>query len=267
MLAIAALTEGFPVAVEILSMRLFKGIQQGHEHPPALVACGRQLLSRCEIEGYDQSLDHNLSQLVKACLIQSDADTDMHVLCERFFGDDSGQEIRMFAYDQLLAAMFNARPFVCLDAVFADGNIERMQRIHQMRPLRKGIFNALPFPAVMEWAQRDPATRFPIVAMGLRPLKASDEATAPEWSDAALAVLDAAPDRMKVMEAFAAQFVPTSWTGSRATIIENRRALLRRFFTSQDAREVVWARENDSRLSVLAEQERASESQREQRFE
>lgn len=81
------------------------------------------------------------------------------------------------------------------------------------------------------------------------------------------AALDAAPDRIAVLDAFASQFLPVSWTGSRATIIENRRALLRRFFTSQDAREVVWAREKDSRLSVLAEQERAYESQRQQRFE
>ena len=266
-LAIAMLPEGFAVGVEILHMRLFKGTQQGLEQPIALVACGRQLLSHGDFGSYDQSLDYNLSQLVMACLTQPDADADMRVLCGRFLGDDSAEGVLRYGHDQLLAAMFKAKPFLCLDAVFEDGNIERFRRIELMGPLRKGIFNVLPFPTVLEWARGDPATRFPIVAMGLHPLKASDEAAAPEWSDLALTVLDAAPDRMAVLEAFAAQFLPMSWTGSLAAIIQNRRVLLRRFFTSQDAREAAWAHKEDERLSNVAEQERARESQRDKRFE
>ena len=128
----------------------------------------------------------------------------------------------MYAYDQLVRALFETSPYECLDTFFGSGGPPRLEQVMMLRPLRGGGFDAVPHEIVLSWAQRDPTVRFPIVAMGLRPLKGNEQTTPPEWSDKALSVLAAAPDRVAVLEAFATQFVPGSWSGSRAVVIENR---------------------------------------------
>jgi hypothetical protein len=224
------------------------------------------LLKQCDFRDYDQSLDHNLSELAKLCLQGPEAANDVRAICEAFFSDGNSG-VRWYAYDQLVRSLFETRPYECLDTFFGSGGPSRLEQVLMLRPLRGGGFDALPQEVVLNWAQRDPAARFPIVAMGVRPLKGREDAAPPEWSDRALSVLAAAPDRLAVLEAFATQFVPTSWSGSRAVIIENHRVLLSQFLRSTDPRESAWAQAEDSRLAMLAEQERKNERQRSQTFE
>lgn len=259
LIALSELPDGFPVAVEILVMRLFTDRQDKLQHPECLLRCARNLLRRAEFDDFDQMLDHNLSELVRACLGQPEADADVAALCSSLFPPGSTNAVNWVSFDQLLYALVETRPFECLDALFGEGVSRRTEQIMTLRPLRKGVFNVVPQATILEWAQREPGSRFPVVALGLRPLRADDESSPPEWSDTALAVLAAAPDRLAVLDAFASQFVPTSWSGSRAAIIENRRALLSRFIHCPDERESAWAREEDSRLTSLAELERANE--------
>lgn len=267
LLALAKLPGGVPVTVEILSMRLSSDKREKKTHPECLLHCARSLLHLAEFGDIDSMFDYCLSELVNACLIQPEAAADVTALCIKFFPPGPGYSLNWLAFDQLLTALFLTRPFECLDALFGEGVGTRTEHIMMMRPFRKGVFNVLPQATILEWAQRDAKCRFPVVALGLRPLKAEAEASPPEWSDTALAVLAAAPDRLAVLEAFASQFVPNSWSGSRAAVIENHRALLTRFIQGSDERESVWARDEDSRLLKIAEYERARERQQHQGFE
>lgn len=268
-LGIAQLPNGLSVAADILQMRFFSDNQAKREHAPELLQCGRTLLRLCDFKEYDQHLDYILGELVKACLKEPDAADDVRAISEAFFRDGASASA-WYAYEQLVWALFETRPYECLDMFFGSGDVHRLEQVLMLRPLRKRGLDLLSQEVVLEWARREPAVRFPIVAMAVRPIRGNEEettATSPEWSETALGILEAAPDRLAVLEAFATQFVPSSWSGSRAVIIENRRTLLSRFLQSPDPRMATWARAEDSRLAVLAEHERSQEKQRNQSFE
>ena len=266
-IGIAKLSIGFPVAAQILYVRLLRDKQKKINHPLEIVTCGRDFLRLCDFLDADQMLDHYLAEIAKECLFQPEAAGVARELCVKFIDSENMPGSAYYLYDGFLSTLFQLQPFECLDVFFGEGITDRLQRILMLRSLRKGIFNALPIDVILEWARRDSQTRFPIIASGLDPLKPMEGISAPDWSDTALTVLEEAPNKLKVLEAFASQFVPMSWRGSLAGILENRRALLTRFFDSTDARESAWAREQDARLASIAEQERIRENKRDVRFE
>jgi hypothetical protein len=124
---------------------------------------------------------------------------------------------------------------------------------------------------VIEWAEENPEERCPTLA-GAIPVfkrKADDAEDSPVlgWTELALELLELAPNRRKFLDVVASRFMPNGWSGSLASILEERRALPRALMDHHDAAVVQWAREQDKELMDWATRERDRERGHDERFE
>ena len=78
--------------------------------------------------------------------------------------------------------------------------------------------------------------------------------------DFGIGILERAADRLAVLRAFAIRFRPSSWSGSLATILEGRKALLEELEKSSDTSVVEFAVAEGVRLSKQVEAERDFEA-------
>lgn len=123
----------------------------------------------------------------------------------------------------------------------------------------------MPLPLLLEWADVDPSTRFPRLAGVIPAFKNQDDTT--EWSEAAWALLGAAPDRAAVLWGLASQLHPSAWSGSLADILERRRPLLQPFLGDDDPAVRQVARETDDEIQQEIVSRRLREVSRDERFE
>ena len=132
-------------------------------------------------------------------------------------------------------------------------------------------FDAVQESDVFEWCDRDPPNRYPTIASVISLFRRSDEKAPLQWTDTALHLLEKAPDRVAVLKGFVRRFSPTSWSGSRAAVVEARAKLLDELAGYPDAGVVNYIAQEKIRLAREIERERQLENQRDkaadERFE
>ncbi|HSO81824.1 hypothetical protein [Thiocapsa sp.] len=92
----------------------------------------------------------------------------------------------------------------------------------------------------------------------------------PAWSEIALSLLIEAPDRAVMLKGLAEGLRPSSWSGSLAVVLEQRRPLIQRFFNDEDpaVRQAARAIDHSLQREIDAEAERDErEIKRDERFE
>jgi len=113
--------------------------------------------------------------------------------------------------------------------------------------------------------------RYPIAAAVVTAFTHADGKALPKWTDTALYLLERAPERLKVLELFVRRFMPMSWSGSRATIIESNARLLDDLEGHPDPSVVEFVAREKTRLASVVQGERRAEtladSRRDERFE
>ena len=91
-------------------------------------------------------------------------------------------------------------------------------------------------------------------------LKGPEDKAASQWSDIALKLLERAPDRMAVLREFTSRLRPSGWSGSLATILEGRKALLAELENHADASVAKFATAVGTGLSTAIEKQRIWET-------
>ncbi len=161
-----------------------------------------------------------------------------------------------------------------LDALFAGNDTDRhqgVQIVEEISGLHSNPLDAVQEGDLFEWCEQDPATRYPTIAAVVSIFHRTDEKAPLHWTSLALHVLDRAPDRVAVLKQFVRRFRPTSWSGSRAAIIESNTQLLTDLETYSDPLIVEFIAHEQVRLRQDIEQERQWETQQDkashERFE
>lgn len=78
---VAAMAGGYEPAVDILAMRVHLAKEKSRNLDEALRECARTLVGKCTFEHPKNSLDYNLSELIRTCLSKSDSHVLMAVSC------------------------------------------------------------------------------------------------------------------------------------------------------------------------------------------
>jgi hypothetical protein len=265
-MAVASVPNGFWVAVDILGMRLHSARSDGAPADPALFAHGRRLLRACTFEQPQHSGDYHLANIVDDCLIGDAAADDAAFICQRFKTAMLDHRTAAYAYEAFAAAIFRAQPRVALNEFLGD-QVESVARaVSRFFDSERNPIDQASQDAVIAWAQENPSVRFPRAAWAINPFHDPDGPNA-SWSPLAVRMVDLAPDPVAVLAAFVNRFQPNSWSGSLATIIDNRRRLLVEFLSHSDPRIAEWARSTDSTLRQRIEAERSSERKDDATFE
>jgi hypothetical protein len=218
---IASKPEGALVALDILHMRLWSDAQQKKALSPELTQAGCDVLKRIEFKKNAQTLDHRLAQVAKLCLGSEAGNEAFQTVCENFKAAVTSYEVHASEHDDFLQALFEVRPLEALDA-FVDGK-GRLGTIllgtlgHDKNPL-----DAVSDDVLIEWCERDPPKRYPLVARIIAQFESDDKRSPVGWNSHALKLLDNAPDPVSVLKELVASLRPSSWQGSRASAMASR---------------------------------------------
>ncbi|MBS4086654.1 MAG: hypothetical protein KKC24_18920 [Gammaproteobacteria bacterium] len=226
---IADQPDGFDVALEVLSMRLFSDRSAKRELEPELIETGRELLQRIEFrKNNNQRRDRQLSDIVKVSLTTSEDYSTAAEVSTRFLQAIANHEISGFDYDDVLAALLECQPAAVLDSLFSDESLERVaiSVFYRLGRHRKNPADRISCDAIVAWCERDRGRRYPLIASIVTFACCSEASDTLEWSEQAKSILTRAPDPRSVLEVFIKRFRPMSWSGSRASIMDANAQLL-----------------------------------------
>jgi hypothetical protein len=265
-LGIAGLPKGHDIALEILHMHFHGERDKQSAWAPSLIDCGRRLLASHPIDQVKHRGDYKLAGIATVCLSDGESAPDAECLCRRISdATTNGQTFRR-NLERLIKTLFALHPITALDCWLSNSQEDWPHRMLFFNA-RDGQnpLDAVPVPLLLEWAGKDPDTRFPELAGMVSAFEKQNDTI--EWSEAALALLRTGPDRAAVLRSLAIQLHPSGWSGSLADILERRRPLFQPFLGDDDPAVCQVARETDDWLQRKIAAERQREVSRDERFE
>lgn len=265
---------GVEPALEIVFFRLFANNQAKQPHDAETIEAGRELLSKLEFARTDDRGDHHMGLLISCCLSGSSSASVARIICERFKAIIMESHLGARHYTGLLEALCKTQPTVVLDS-FLTGNPKEerafSRALQWFSGHRKNPLDVIADQAIMEWCNQEPDRRYPAIAAVVSFLKSSVEDVSSQWSDRARTLIERAPDPVAVARKFVERFRPMGWSGSLASILEGRKALLEELKEHTSNKIAAYAIKEAARLAAEVEAERKREAERDrgtdERFE
>ncbi|MDK9362940.1 P-loop NTPase family protein [Lelliottia wanjuensis] len=269
-------TNGDNVVLDALSMRL----PRKEEVADTLGSDLRQIGLRAAIlrfqrdhRDYGGSTDYRMDRVVSAALRFDGYDSDKQNWIDTIFSavDESGY---LSSFGKTIENTAALMPEAFLNQVF-EGN-EKQQR-RRLFFISHGSLRHLPLAKIdvgvlIQWCRsRSEPKVWPAIAMGVTLWLKDDEKSATVIHKSALAMLEASPEPMVVLEAFAERISPSSWTGSRANIMQLRADAFSMFMRHERPEIAEAARVVHEKITLWIENQKErdqrEDSDREQRFE
>lgn len=226
---IADQPDGFDVALEILYMRVHSDRSSNRDMEPELLLAGQELLSRVIFGTDTSSQTYHLAEIAKACLAASDTGPIAADIAIRLRQAIANHESYSFNNEELLTALLEVQPVAVLDALFSGDEKDRqagLQVFDYLDEHRGNPADAIPRDTLIDWCNVAADIRYPIAAAVVTLNRYIEESASHVWSDQAAALLVGAPAPERVLATFIARFRPTSWSGSRAALMEANARLL-----------------------------------------
>jgi hypothetical protein len=273
-LTIASKPDGFNPALEILGMRLYSDDRNKQGHAPEIVDAGRELLRQLRFPKKTDRQDYRLETICKGCLVGEEGAEVAREVSRKLKNSVAKNETYSFHNAGLLAGLLGAQPAAVLDALCSGGMAETKQGIRILQDvtrLSKNLLDVVPERVLLDWCDKQPKSRYPLIAACVTWSFAADETGPRRWTSTALSLLKNAPDRVELLKAFLSRLSPTSWSGSRATIMESNAKLLDDLKGFSDPALIEFIAQEKVRLSKEIEAERRAEQladrTRDERFE
>lgn len=226
---IADQSDGFDVALGILFMRLYSDRSAQREYAPELIEAGREMLPRVAFRKDNRRRDHELEEVVKACLTGPNAALVAAGIAARLRDAVAAYETYAFENDGLLKALLEVQPAAVLDALFAGDEVDQRSGVRAFEHLcehRANPADTISCEALVAWCEADPGRRYPLAASIITFARPPEESGLLVWSEQAKALFTGAPDPKSVLAVFIERFRPMSWSGSRAALMEANARLL-----------------------------------------
>jgi len=273
-LTISSKVDGFNLALEILGMRLYSDDRKKQRHAPEIVGAGRELLRQLKFRKKTDRQDYRLEVISKGCLVGEEGAEVAREICREL--KDSVAKYETYSFDNggLLLGLLTAQPAAVLDGLCSGDPAAIKQGIRILEVggrHSKNLLDVVPEGDLLDWCDKEPHGRYPIIAVGITCSTAADEAGPRHWTNIARRLLKEAPDRVLVLKAFIRRLSRMSYSGSRATIMESNAKLLDKLDNYSDAIFAQFVAQEKVRLSKEIEAERRSERSldrtRDERFE
>lgn len=267
-LGVADLPDGFPVAVDLFSMRLHSLKSEKLDITLETAALGRELLTRFDFQAPNQNLDYHLNEIAVACLRGTDAYDDALKVCVNLARALSDFHSGAWHYGAMAMTLFQVQPRAAINALLSGSKKRRHRPLSYLFVLDGGSpVNAAPPEILLTWATKNPADRIPILAEEIRLFDKSGGQQELAWSPLALRLLELAPDRTAILDVFASRFRPRSWSGSLADVLSPYLQLVKKLRNDNDTLMAAWAQRQETLLTKQIEKERGRERHQDESFE
>ncbi len=225
-LAIARKADGFPVASEVLSMRLYSDRSEGRPIHSTLARCGRELLAMAPWGNLPDEVDFRLGEIATISLQGDEGQAAATTIVRAIKSEVDAHRSYFSRHDDLLKVLFKYQPSATLDTLLSNPSSEWMPFDDFDDDHRQNPAGELSVTALKDWCDIEPVTRYPLAAT-LVPIERKATAGAGrEWSAHSAVLIENAPELLPVMSALIERFQPSGWSGSLADILESRMQLL-----------------------------------------
>ena len=218
---VAGKDNGLQVAIDVLGMHLYGNKKSASVEIRSL---GSELLAQMPVPLSD--LDFMLALLVKKCLVGTSQEPAARAVLRRMRSGLDNYSLSLYQVGELVGALFTVQPIAALDELIGDEPDTGAHFIRR-RDLAEGHgknpLSGVPIETMLSWCRAGSVHRWPKLAASIPALKEpTGEGSVIAWSDAAIALLKAAPRPIQVIDALVDRIPPTSWSGSRAEIMTAR---------------------------------------------
>ena len=264
-LGLASKTDGFDAAILLLGMRLGHGRRQGEAGEEAVMDAGREILRSFDFKQRSNNADFHLGMVARYCLTDAgDADI-VRQMCRNFRRLLSNYDTNSIYHESLIATLFSVQPLAALDGLIGRNYQEAGQPVtvsDDLHILRANPFDQVDERVLLMWCDQDPKFNYPTAAAGVRIFAEPSDSIPTRWTNMALRILEGAPDRFAIIDAFVCRLSPISWWGSRAAILEAGAKLLDDLPLGEDEELIAYVARARVRLSQTISEEREFETMR-----
>jgi len=271
---ILQLPDGFDVAADCIYMRI---VQERRDQRPLsleLMAAGRIVVEACEFSRQLNREVHAVEEIIEACLESPETTSTVELVLDRLRAALSNYSVGFTEENRILGALLVTQPFTVLNNVFAPGRADARIGARGMFDhdyLVGSPLDRVPEATLLAWCDEDSNIRYPLIASKMVPFAINPQTDTPAWKSSALALLDRAPNRIKVLSHYIRHFQPMSWSGSRSSTWEKNVRLLDQFEDHPDSDFTAFAKqqqkEHKAALDELKIQELATERHENESFE
>lgn len=260
--------EGFGVAVDIVSMRIHQYSTEKKTLDAQTVMAGRELLSCFEFDDASENLDYSLNEIAQKCLVGDEAQPYALTVCKNLARALGNYRSGAWCFVELAETLFSLHPWIALHVFLGGKNKKRIL------PLQSSFDRAHGSPVtkvsdeiLLKWARKRPKNRFPRLAQEIELYSSGPANTDIRWSEIALKTLNAAPDRLAILNAFASRFHPSAWSGSLANVLAPYRQLASLFSDDEDPAVKKWAQSTIKHLDERIREDAKRDRRFDQSFE
>ena len=258
---------GVGVALEILDMRFFSHSQESSNYSGDLMAVARNLMATFPFAKNNNidTPDYKLEKVANICLAGPNGSHAAIVTCENLNAKEiSEYRLSFFSYPLLLNSLAKVQPTIYMDVFLKDYPLITLPG--EQRPL-----DQISDVDILAWCEKDPSSRYALIASWMQAFRKSDETGKYEWKPLVYTIFDKAPVVEDVLEQLADKIPPTSWSGSRADILQSRTVLYQDLYGHDNREVAAWARSEHAKLQARVRQEREREDrenrEQDERFE
>ncbi|EOW2079402.1 hypothetical protein ACNZ70_003800 [Vibrio mimicus] len=166
--------------------------------------------------------------------------------------------------NQASSMITGIQPTQALDVFLKDESV--LDEIADCRLSRKSNpFSKLPIDRAIAWCTVSPTSRFKTLALAITPYEMDGEKF--KLTDLAKVLINKSPEPWLVIEAFERAAIPMSWSGSRASLIEQRAEMFEELLSHENPDVVESTKKILSKLEKTVGRERADEELRSRRSE
>ncbi|PAQ07569.1 hypothetical protein CIT26_21245 [Mesorhizobium temperatum] len=268
--AIADQEDGPFVAFDLLSMVIHCASEKDENYRNDLLQVCMEFLRATNwvLVNSDQGgMDYDVDVVLRFALSRTNSDNDVTIILNNIV-DSRRNRNRYFGFDgpKLLGRFFEFFPMMALNAVYRPDDEGSYSLAYEMvvDPSSEGHDTAVamvPLEILVEWCDISPNDRYTYAASTCKLFDVDDDNNkAISISQTVVELLRSAPNKQAVMSEVIPRLVPNSWSGSRASIIEERLPLLRSLNPADDQEiERVIDAAADARLRELIDAERRRE--------
>jgi hypothetical protein len=273
--ALASKSDGLTEAINILDMRLEGCKEESHAYCNVLISLGQELLQKVDFEReshFSSQIDYSLGQLAEVCLVGEKAAIAAMEICKKLVKARLEYKISSFDYVHLSKSLAEKQPQAFLDSFLRDAeySIFEVERLFTDSDSSK-LLSHIGDKVIIEWCEVSPSDRYSKVAVCIVPYQCNEGQSSLEWSSLSLAIMNNAPDVISVLEAFQKTFRPSSWSGSRADIMQRGLTLISQLKLHPNPAISAWACCKEEAFAEEIKEEREREEQsnrwRDERFE
>lgn len=238
---ISSKKEGGNVAIDILHMRIH-GEDNGTINEK-FVTLGQELLLQYSFTRNNANQqNYELGRLVEYCFTNLNSETQKNM---RKVANKIATELENYYFvtdfDDILKAIALTHPFIFLD-VF----LMKKEVIYGLAQLISDDIHSFSNPlsvieddVILTWCDVNPEVRYQLIASVIMPYMNNDNKM--EWTPIALTLIKNSSDPVSVLKQFKRSFRPTSWSGSRANMMERFVPLISQLKNHDDAVISEWA--------------------------